>query len=75
MSDDRLDRLERRLTALEDERDIARLIASYGPLVDSGEAERVAALWAVDGVYDVEDWLMTGRDEVARWCAPTRTRD
>ena len=62
---DRLDRLERRLNALEDERDIARLIASYGPLVDSGDAERVAALWAVDGVYDVEDWLMTGRAEVA----------
>ena len=65
MSDDRLDRIERRLRALEDERDIARLIASYGPLVDSGDAEGTAVLWTIDGSYDVEGWLMSGRDEVA----------
>jgi hypothetical protein len=33
--------IERRLRHLEDERDIARLIASYGPLVDAGDAEHV----------------------------------
>ena len=45
---DRLEQLEQRLRALEDERAIARLIASYGPLVDSGDAEAVAALDAMD---------------------------
>ena len=65
MSEDRLDAIECRLRALEDERDIARLIASYGPLVDSGDADGAAALWAVDGSYDVEGWMMSGRDEVA----------
>lgn len=62
---DRLDEIERRLSQLEDERDIARLVASYGPLVDAGDADRVAALWTSDGVYDVGDWLMTGREEIA----------
>ena len=57
--------IHRRLRQLEDERDIARLIASYGPLVDAGCAEQAAALWTLDGTYDVGDWLMTGRDEVA----------
>lgn len=65
MSDDRLDQLEQRLEALEDERAIARLIGSYGPLVESGDADVVAALWAPDGTYDVEGWQMSGRDEVA----------
>jgi len=61
---DRLARLEERLTRLEDEREIARLIASYGPLVDAGDAEGVAALWEPDGVYDVDEWLMTGSQQV-----------
>ena len=65
MNEDRLAIVERRLRALEDERDIARLIASYGPLVDSGDADGASALWTVDGSYDVESWMMSGRDEVA----------
>ena len=64
MSDDRLAALEHRLKLLEDERAIARLIASYGPLVDAGEAEAVASLWALDGSYDVGDWVMSSRAEV-----------
>ena len=64
MSDDRLAALEHRLNLLEDERAIERLIASYGPLVDAGEAEAVASLWAPDGSYDVGDWTMSNRDEV-----------
>ena len=64
MNDDRLATLEHRLSLLEDERAIARLIASYGPLVDAGEAEAVASLWAPDGSYDVGDWTMSNRDEV-----------
>jgi hypothetical protein len=64
VSDDRLAALEHRLNLLEDERAIERLIASYGPLVDAGEAEAVASLWAIDGSYDVGDWTMSNRDEV-----------
>lgn len=62
---DRIDALEARLRRLEDEVAIARLIASYGPLVDAGEADRVADLWTEDGVYDVEQYFMDGREQVA----------
>jgi SnoaL-like domain len=58
------DDLHTRLQRLEDERDIARLIASYGPSVDSGDAEAAATLWTHDGTYDVEDWRMDGRADV-----------
>ena len=57
--------LERRLQRIEDERAIERLIASYGPLVDAGDADGVASLWAVDGSYDVEGWQMASREDVA----------
>jgi uncharacterized protein (TIGR02246 family) len=45
--------LEARLQALEDREAIRELIARYGPLADSGDAEGVAALWAEDGVYAI----------------------
>ncbi|RDH75104.1 SgcJ/EcaC family oxidoreductase [Mycolicibacterium moriokaense] len=57
--------LEERLRRIEQERAIERLIASYGPLVDAGDADATAALWAADGAYDVEGWHMRSRDEVA----------
>ena len=41
-----------------------RLVASYGPLVDAGEADAVAGLWAEDGTYDVEGWSMTSRADI-----------
>lgn len=56
-----VEELVARLQNLEDERDIARLIASYGPLVDAGDADGVAALWAEDGGYDVEGWQIAAR--------------
>jgi hypothetical protein len=59
-----IDELAARLQRLEDERDIARLIASYGPLVDAGDADAVAELWSEDGSYDVEGWHMADRAEV-----------
>lgn len=65
MSEQRLAELERRLQQIEDERAIERLIASYGPLVDAGAADATAALWRDDGVYDVENWIMQGRDDIA----------
>lgn len=63
--DDRIADLERRLQRVEDERAIERMIASYGPLVDAGEADATADMWAVEGTYDVEGWPMRSRDDVA----------
>ena len=61
---DRLAALEARLRALEDEREIAALVASYGPLVDAGEAELVSGLWTEDCVYDVDEMFMGSRAEI-----------
>ena len=62
--EDRLAALEARLQQLEDEREITRLITSYGPLVDSGSADEVAALWTENGVYDVGERYMGNRAEI-----------
>ncbi|WP_280831094.1 nuclear transport factor 2 family protein [Mycolicibacterium frederiksbergense] len=56
--------LEVRIQRLEDERDIARLVASYGPRVDAADADGTAELWATDGGYDVEGWTMASREDV-----------
>src|ERR1700744_6762712 len=63
--EERLAALEQRLRGVEDELAIGRLMASYGPLVDAGDADAVAALWADDGEYDVEGWHMRSRTDVA----------
>lgn len=59
-----IDELSARLRRLEDERDIARLIASYGPAVDAGDPDAAARLWATDGVYDVDGLRMESRADV-----------
>ncbi|MFB6553133.1 nuclear transport factor 2 family protein [Streptomyces sp. NPDC056405] len=64
MSEDRPAGVEARLRRLEDERDIARMMASYGPLVDGGDADGVAALWAPDGVYDIDEVFLAGRAQI-----------
>jgi uncharacterized protein (TIGR02246 family) len=61
----RLAELEHRLGRLEDERAVARVVAAYGPLVDGGDAARVAALWEPDGVYDVDELVMSGQAQIA----------
>ena len=61
---ERLATLERRLRRLEDQHEVAQVVAAYGPLVDAAEAERVAALWTEDGGYDVEDLVMHSRADV-----------
>jgi hypothetical protein len=50
--DQRLDELEGRLRAAEDQLDILRLLNRYGPLVDSGSAAEAADLWVTGGGYD-----------------------
>jgi uncharacterized protein (TIGR02246 family) len=59
-----IDDLAARLRHLEDEREISRLIASYGPAVDAGDADAAARLWATDGTYDVEGWQMNSQNDV-----------
>ncbi len=61
----RLESLEVRLRAAEDELAIIRLIASYGPLVDSGDADLAPELFATNGVYDVDVAFMTGREAIS----------
>jgi uncharacterized protein (TIGR02246 family) len=57
--------LTRRVQALEDELAIHRLIVRYGLAVDTGNADRAAAVFTADGVYDVDVRLMRGRSDVA----------
>lgn len=61
---DRIAQLEARLHVLEDEREIAQLIAAYGPLVDSGDAEAIADLWEPEGIYDVDEAYLAGRSQL-----------
>ena len=70
-----IDDIAARLRRLEDEHDIAQLIASYGPAVDAANADAAAALWAADGTYDVEDWNMRSRADVHAMVSSTFHRD
>lgn len=58
----RIDETEGRLAAAEDELAILRILGSYSPRVDSGDAEGVAQLWSDDGVYDVDTGRLEGHD-------------
>ena len=60
----RLAALEQRVRLLEDEAEVRRVVAAYGPLVDAGEADATAALWEDDGVYDVDELVMRSADDV-----------
>lgn len=50
----RIAELERRVAQLEDHLAVLQLLGAYGPLVDAGRAEEVAALWEPDGTYDYD---------------------
>jgi uncharacterized protein (TIGR02246 family) len=56
--------LEARVRRLEDEVAIHRLIVRYGFAVDTGDADGAAAVFAENGVYDVDVGAMEGRDAV-----------
>lgn len=45
--------VEARLQALEDREAIRDLLARYGPLADTGDADALAELWTEDGRYAV----------------------
>ena len=59
-----LDDLTRRVTALEDELAIHRLIVRYGLAVDVGDAGGAANVFTPDAVYDVDIGVMQGREGV-----------
>jgi hypothetical protein len=55
-----------RVKQLEDQVAIGRLIARYGPAVDSGSAAAAARLWTDDGVFAAPPHgVWTGHDEIA----------
>ena len=57
--------LQRRVSELEDHREITQLVAQYGPAVDSGSAEAAAELWTDDGLFDVVGiFEMRGHDQI-----------
>ena len=56
--------IEQRLQAVEDELAIIRLIASYGPMVDTGLPDLAPQLFADDGFYDVSVGRLEGPDAV-----------
>ena len=49
----RLEALERRVRAAEDQLEILRILNSYGPLMDSRQGEAVAHLWVEGGSIDL----------------------
>jgi uncharacterized protein (TIGR02246 family) len=58
--------LAARLAAVEDREAIRQLIASYGPLADSGNAAALARLWTEDGEYEVVGFTTArGHTEIA----------
>lgn len=57
---------DKRLLALEDRAAIEAILASYGPLADSGNADGIAKLWTETGSYTVGGFgTATGHAEIA----------
>jgi hypothetical protein len=57
--------LEHRLRELEDRLAIYNLIATYGPIVDSGSDDALAEVFREDAVYDADPGPMEGRPAIA----------
>jgi hypothetical protein len=47
--EDRIEELEKRLRKVEDHQEIARVMRTYGRLIDSGHSKDAADLWTEDG--------------------------
>jgi uncharacterized protein (TIGR02246 family) len=67
--------LARRVERLEDELAIHRLLVRYGLGVDDGDADRAAATFTEDGVYDVDVGRMEGREAVRAMVRGDRHRE
>lgn len=63
--EERLAALEARMRVLEDQAALLRLIYSWGPAVDTGNAEAAAGLWTQDGVLDSDLSRLDGPPAVA----------
>jgi len=63
--DDEIADLRERLRLLEDEREIARLVSRYGPLLDTDSREKAARLWTENGTYANEAASWNGWAEIA----------
>jgi hypothetical protein len=48
-----LEDLAARVRLLEDREELRQLVAQYGPMADSGDAEGASQLWTEDGRYEV----------------------
>jgi hypothetical protein len=72
--EERLHRLEQKVQALEDELAIRRGMVFYGLAADAGDAERAAATFTTDAVYDTDVIVMNGRDDVANMLRGDRHR-
>lgn len=57
---ERLEALEQRLRAAEDQLEILQLLNSYGPLVDSGSSEAASKLWVEGGGYSFSGGISGG---------------
>jgi ketosteroid isomerase-like protein len=64
---DRLDRLEARIEALEDEREIRDVLTRYGLAVDSGDTVATIALYAPDCAIDIDAAVFMNGKEEARF--------
>jgi uncharacterized protein (TIGR02246 family) len=73
--EEQIERLAQRVQALEDELAIRRLIVRYGLAVDIGDADRSAAVFKEDGVYDVDIGLMQGREAVRNMVGGSRHQE
>jgi hypothetical protein len=61
--------LAARVQRLEDELAILRLMATYGPAVDSGAGAVAGSLWHEDGSYDLEAGIWNGPSGIAEMVA------
>jgi hypothetical protein len=58
--------LTKRLGEVEDQLDLAQIVARYGPAADSGAADAAAELWTEDGAFIVPPMATwTGHGEIA----------
>ncbi len=57
--------LEERVRQLEDTVAIYRLVATYGPAVDSGTDTVASDLWTESGIYDLGTRVMNGASDIA----------